>query len=135
MNWFSTNQFFVSLPIDEPLVIAWPTPNRSLHGSFDKFFAKTRVNPDYGKPGFTRDCGQRFHRGCDIAPCYSTQSDVRTRVMFTDCTSGKDFESDEPSFTPYDEIFSVVAGIPVKIEADETKSDFGKHIILKHVWP
>src|SRR5260221_14435953 len=93
---------FRSLPSDEHLQIAWPTPNRHLFDAPDKFFARTRGNADYGKPGFTGDCGKRFHRGCDIAPVSVTATGKTTRVIFTDCAPGQDFPSDEPSFVPHD---------------------------------
>src|ERR1051325_6220483 len=73
---------FVPLPLDESLQIAWPTPNRALFTAPDRFFARTRANPDYGKPGFTRDCGRRFHRGIDIAPVRVTGKGETTRVIF-----------------------------------------------------
>src|SRR5262245_43255478 len=56
---------FVSLPEQEHLELAWPTVNHFLRSAPDKFFARTRVNSDYGKPGWTRDCGRRAHFGCD----------------------------------------------------------------------
>lgn len=128
-------QRFVPLPSDETIRIAWPTPNHFLFKSPERFFARTRVNPDYGKPGWTRDCGRRFHRGCDIAPVHVTATGQTTRVVFTDCSTGKDFESDEPTFIPHDEVFCVFPGKAVEIVDDEMKSDFGKHIVVEHVWP
>jgi hypothetical protein len=79
---------FVPLPAAELLRIAWPTPNHNLIAAPDRFFARTRANPDYGKPGWTRDCGKRFHRGCDIAPVHLTPTGKTTRVTFTDCATG-----------------------------------------------
>ena len=101
---------FISLPADETLVIAWPTPNQSLRAAPEKFFARTRVNPDFGKPGFTRDCGKRFHRGCDIAPVKVSPTGQHTTVLFTDCATGKDYESVEPTFVPHDDVFCGYAG-------------------------
>lgn len=126
---------FVPLPVNEHIQIIWPTPNRHLFDAPEKFFARTRVNPDYGKPGFTRDCGKRFHRGCDIAPVNVTATGKTTRVTFTDCATGKDFDSDEPTFIPHDEVFQVFAGTIVEAVADERVSDFGKHIVIEHHWP
>ena len=128
-------QQFVPLPSGETIRISWPTPNHFLFDAPEKFFARTRVNPDYGKPGWTRDCGRRFHRGCDIAPVHVTPTGRTTRVVFTDCATGEDFESDEPTFIPHDEVFCVFAGKPVEIIEDETQSDFGKHIVVEHLWP
>ena len=76
-------QGFVPLPSDETIRITWPTPNHHLFDAPEKFFAQTRVNLDYGKPGWTRDCGKRFHRGCDIAPVDVTPTGKTTRVVFS----------------------------------------------------
>lgn len=126
---------FVPLPANERILIAWPTPNRHLFDAPDKFFARTRVNADYGKPGFTRDCGKRFHRGCDIAPVAVTATHQTTRVTFTDCATGQDFESDEPTFVPHDEVFCVFDGTVHEMMDDENASDFGKHVVIEHRWP
>ena len=126
---------FVPLPDDEPLRATWPTPNHNLIVAPEKFFARTRVNPDYGKPGWTRDCGRRFHRGADIAPINVTPTGKTTRVIFTDCATNTDFESDEPTFIPHDEIFAVCPGNVIELVTDENASDFGKHVLLEHRWP
>jgi len=130
-----SNQPFVPLPSGETLRIAWPTPNRALFDAPEQFFARTRVNPDYGKPGFTRDCGKRLHRGCDIAPVHATATGRTARVVFTDCATGRDFESDEPAFTPHDDVFCVCDGRLHEIVEEENASDFGRHIVIEHVWP
>ncbi len=126
---------FLTLPDDERLCIAWPTANHFLLDAPEKFFARTRVNPDYGKPGWTRDCGKRFHRGCDIAPVKVTATGRLTRVIFTDCAANKDFESEEPTFVPHDDVFCVLDGIVADVVADENVSDFGKHLLVEHAWP
>jgi hypothetical protein len=128
-------QQFVPLPSDETLRIAWPTLNQSLFDAPEKFFARTRINPDYGKPGWTRDCGKRFHRGCDIAPVVVSATGHTTRVIFTDCATGRDFESEEPTFVPHDEVFCVFDGAVAGLADDESASDFGRHIIVAHRWP
>jgi murein DD-endopeptidase MepM/ murein hydrolase activator NlpD len=128
-------QQFLPLPSNETLRLAWPTPNRSLFTAPEKFFARTRVNPDYGKPGWTRDCGRRFHRGCDIAPVRLTATGTSTRVIFTDCATGKDFESEEPTFVPHDEVFCVFDGILAEAVTDENASDYGRHVVVEHRWP
>jgi hypothetical protein len=126
---------FLALPGDEELRIAWPTLNHFLFDAPDKFFVRTRVNPDYGKPGWTRDCGKRFHRGCDIAPVGVTPTGQTTRVIFTDCPTNTDFESEEPTFVPHDNAFCVFDGTVTEVVADENASDFGKHVVIEHVWP
>jgi murein DD-endopeptidase MepM/ murein hydrolase activator NlpD len=129
-----TNQF-LTLPDDERLRIAWPTANHSLFDAPEKFFARIRVNSDYGKPGWTRDCGKRFHRGCDIAPVKVTATGRTTRVIFTNCATNTDFESDEPTFVPLDDVFCVFDGTVAEVVADENVSDFGKHVVIEHAWP
>jgi hypothetical protein len=126
---------FVPLPAHESIQIAWPTPNHFLFDAPEKFFARTRLNPDYGKPGWTRDCGKRFHRGCDIAPVRVTPTGQTTTVIFTDCASGRDFESVEPTWVPHDEVFCVFDGVVVEAVNDENVSDFGRHVLVEHRWP
>ena len=128
-------QSFVALPSEEPIQIAWPTPNRLLLDTPERFYARTRVNADYGKPGWTRDCRKRFHRGCDIAPVDVTATGRTTRVIFTDCATNADFESEEPTFVPQDEVFCVFDGRVAEVVEDENASDFGRHIVIEHVWP
>lgn len=118
---------FIPLPDNETLRAVWPTPGRE--------FARTRANPNFGKPGWTRECGRRFHRGCDIAPVNVTPTGQTTRVVFTDCATNTDFESDEPTFIPHDEVFCVCDGVVHELVTDEAASDFGKHIVIAHHWP
>src|SRR5476649_2336540 len=129
-----SNQF-LPLPTGQVLSIAWPTPNHFLLDAPEKFFARTRMNADYGKPGFTRDCGKRFHRGCDIAPVEVAATGKTTRVIFTDCATNTDFESEEPTFVPHDDVFCVLDGRVVEDVEDESVTDFGKHVVIEHVWP
>ena len=126
---------FVPLPLGELLRIAWPTPNQQLGTAPEKFFARTRVNPDFGKPGWTRDCGRRFHRGCDIAPVRVSATGQITPVIFTDCATGQDFVSAEPTWIPHDEVTCVFSGRIVEAVTDETASDFGRHVVIEHRWP
>lgn len=126
---------FVPLPDGEPLRIAWPTPNRTLLTDPAAFFARTRANADYGKSGFSRDCGKRFHRGVDIAPVRVTATGRTTKVVFTDCATGKDYESMEPTFLPHDDVFCVFEGRVHECVTDEDASDFGRHVVVEHAWP
>jgi len=126
---------FLGLPGDEPLRVVWPTPNHFLFVAPEKFFVRTRANPDYGKPGWTRDCGKRFHRGCDIAPIDVSATGRTTRVIFTDCSTNTDFESEEPTFIPHDPVVCVFDGTVAEVVADENVSDLGKHVVIEHVWP
>src|SRR5258708_34176688 len=94
-----------------------------------------RVNPCYGKPVCTRDCGKRFHRGCDIAPINVTATGKTTRVIFTDCATNTDFESEEPTFVPGDDVFCVFDGRVTEFVEDGSTADFGRHVIIGHGWP
>lgn len=134
MNNANNNQF-LELPGNEVLSIVWPTLNHFLLDAPEKFFARTRVNADYGKPGWTRDCEKRFHRGCDIAPIKVTATGQTTRVVFTNCDTNADFESEEPTFVPHDDVFCVFDGRVAEIVDDENTSDFGRHIVIEHIWP
>lgn len=125
---------FVALP-DEPLRISWPTGNRNLFAGPEKFFARTRVNPNYGRPGFTRDCGRRFHRGCDIAPVSPVATGAVTMVMFSDCAAGTEFASEEPVFVCDEDVFAVFGGVVVAAETDEGASLLGLHVVVEHRWP
>ena len=126
---------FVPLPVGEPLRITWPTPNQQLWGAPEKFFACTRSNPDFGKPGWTRDCGRRFHRGCDIAPVRVSATGQTTPVILTDCATGQDFVSREPTWIPHDEVSNIFPGRIVEAVIDEAISDFGRHVVIEHHWP
>lgn len=123
---------FQPLPAGERWTLAWPTLNRFLFTETARFFARTRANPDYGKPGWTRDCGKRFHRGCDIAPVDPRPTGRTTRVWFTDCAREVEYPSDEPTFTVDEPVFAVAAGEVVEVNGDEAASEFGLYVVLRH---
>jgi hypothetical protein len=56
------HQQFMPLPSNEGIRVTWPTPKHFLLDAPEKFYARTRVNADYGKPGWTRDCEKRCMR-------------------------------------------------------------------------
>lgn len=126
---------FNPLPGCEGLQLAWPTPNRNLFNLPESFFARTRVNPEYGKPGWTRDCGKRFHFGCDIAPVKPVPTGRTTEVAFTDCATGKEFKSKEATWLCDDAIFSIADGIVVDCVSEQAHSTFGLHVLIKHELP
>ena len=126
---------FVPLPAQPCLRLAWPTPNRFLFDAPERFFARTRANPRFGRPGWTRDCGRRFHRGCDIAPVEVVPTGRSTTVHFTDCATGREYPSLEPTFLPLDPVFSVFDGVVVEAVDDPDASDFGRHVVIRHAWP
>lgn len=126
---------FQPLPPNESLAIVWPTPNQHLFSQPDRFFAQTAANPDYGKPGWSRDCGKRLHRGCDIAPIRKRATGQHTTVEFTDCETGQDYESQQPTFIPQDTVFAIADGIVEEAVSNADLSDYGIHTILRHSWP
>jgi len=126
---------FIPLPVRNNILLTWPTLNDQLHLNPDSFFARTPVNPDYGKPGWTRDCGKRFHRGCDIAPVNKQSDGMLHTVMFSDCHTGTEFAGREPGWIPQDDVFAVCSGVAVELNNDADSSTCGKYIILEHRWP
>ena len=126
---------FLPLPAGESLRLAWPTPSRSLCSDPAQYLAQTRANADYGKPGWTRDCGKRFHRGCDIAPARATATGGTTTVRFSDCLRNTEYDSEEKVVIPHDEIFAVAEGMVAEANHDAGRSDFGLYAVLRHAWP
>jgi len=126
---------FSPLPGDPLLKLSWPTRNRQLFTNPTAYFARTRANPLYGMPGWTRECGKRFHRGCDIAPAKVIPTGKTCTLMFTDCSTGTEYPSEEPTWIPDDDIFSVYDGNIVEIGTDPQSSDLGCFIVIEHQWP
>jgi len=126
---------FLPCPDHAGVAWTWPTRNQALFDQPAAFFARTRVNPDYGKPGWTRDAGKRFHCGCDIAPVRATPTGDTRRVMFTDPATGEEFPSDEPAWIPDDIVMAIADGVVHESVIDETRSTFGQHVVLEHRWP
>ena len=56
-------------------------------------------------------------------------------VIVSDCATGRDFESEEPTFIPQDEVFSVAAGTVHELVTGENESELGRHVLLAHRWP
>jgi murein DD-endopeptidase MepM/ murein hydrolase activator NlpD len=137
MTYLRSNQqtFFAPIPDAPAISFSWPTNNRKLFTSPGEYFARTRVNAQYGRPGWTRDCGKRFHRGCDIAPVSQTSEGKTHTVMFSDCATGQEFPGNEPGWIPNDDIFAVTAGRCVEIQSDPSVSTLGLFAILEHSWP
>lgn len=112
--------------------LAWPTRRRDLFSDPSAYIARTRANPDYGKPGWTRDCGRRFHRGCDIAPFERIAAGGVVKVMFSDCVAGTEYASEETAWIPRDDVFAVLDGTVVEVNADPAGSDLGCFVVLGH---
>ena len=118
-----------------PLTLAWPTRARCLFTDPARYLARTRANPDYGRPGWTRDCGRRFHRGLDIAPQRARPAGHSVTVQFSDCATGREYPSDEPAWIPDDEVFAVLPGLVREVNADADRSDLGRFVVLEQRWP
>lgn len=121
-------------PIDFPVPrLMWPTRARALFSEPERYIARTRANPDYGKPGWTRDCGRRFHRGLDIAPLRAAPDGASVVVRFSDCATGREYPSEEPGFTPEDDVFAVFDGVVAACNADSDQSDLGIFAVVRHI--
>lgn len=131
----STEPVFVALPGAVSPFLAWPSDNRTLFTDPSRFVARTRANPDYGRPGFTRDCGRRFHRGLDIAPARVEPDGRLHRVVFSDCARGTEYPSDEPGWIPRDRLYAMTDGVVAERHDDADTSTLGRHLILRHRWP
>lgn len=127
------NNEFVPLPQSAEISLTWPTDNRALLNDPLSYFARTRVNADYGRPGMTRDCGKRIHYGCDIAPADKTPDGKTHTVMFSNCETGEEYPSDEPGWIPHDQIYAVFKGVVVEISTN-ADTHFGHYIIIEHHW-
>ncbi len=55
--------------------------------------------------------------------------------MFTDCTTGQEYPSTEPTFIPHDDVFCVFDGKVIEAVTDEMASNYGRHVIIEHHWP
>lgn len=126
---------FQPLPDHETLSLAWPTTRRDLFAQPGDYIVRTPANPDYGKPGWTRDGGQRFHRGVDIAPARRQPTGTLIRLPFTDLGTGKEYLAEVPGWLPEDEVYAVADGVVVEAVTQEADSDFGLHVVLRHAWP
>lgn len=126
---------FEPLPVGQALTLAWPTLNQTLFSQPDRFLSVTRANPNYGKPGWTRDCGKRFHRGCDIAALRPQATGLTTQVWFTDCARELEYPSDEPTFTVDEAVFAVAEGRVHEVNGEADRSELGQYVVLAHQWP
>ena len=126
---------FEPLPHGEPLQLAWPTESRRLETDPARYAAGTRANAQYGLPGWTRDCGKRFHRGLDIAPARPVATGATTKVLFSDCAAGTEYESAEPVLQVDEPVFAVASGSVREVNDDPVRSELGCYVVLAHRWP
>lgn len=93
--------------------LSWPTPNPAfVQGrGYNSFLQKTGPNKDFtsGAYGCVRNNGYKFHEGVDLFPLRKDKQ-------------GK----------PLDSIFSAMSGNVVYINYDESKSSYGKYVVLEH---
>ena len=126
---------FEPLPVGQALTLHWPTLNQTLFSQPDQFLSVTRANAHYGKPGWTRDCGKRFHRGCDIAALRPQPTGETTQVWFTDCARELEYPSDEPTFRVDEPVFAVADGQVHEVNEEADRSELGQYVVLSHRWP
>jgi len=128
----TTEHRFLPLPDGLNPMLHWPTDNHFLFSAPDRFFARTRANPEYGRPGWTRDCGKRFHRGCDIAPVHVSPEGKSHTVFFSNCDDGTEYPANEPGWIPHDTIYAVANGKVVERNEQAETSTLGRYLILQH---
>lgn len=111
----------------------FPTPNHALTDeTTEGFSAVTRVNEKYGLPGWTRGQGGRFHKGVDILPVVFEKTEDTVRIEYYDPKTGRDFAKNEAVLVPKDEIFSILDGKVVVANREDTRSGYGRYIMVEH---
>lgn len=126
---------FLTHPSTEGCQWHWPTLRTDLHTAPDQYTARTLWNPLYGLPGWTRDCGRRFHHGCDIAALETHPTGQFIDVVMTDCRNGTDIPMSVPGVIPVDTVASVADGLVSEVTSSSDRSILGRHVIVKHAWP
>jgi hypothetical protein len=114
----------------------FPTPNgRLFEGEEEGYVAKTRTNDRYGFPGWTREQGERFHKGVDILPVQYEKLKQTVRISYYDPHTHESFSRREPVLVPKDEIYSVLDGTVIMANQDEERSGYGRYIMIEHNFP
>jgi murein DD-endopeptidase MepM/ murein hydrolase activator NlpD len=112
-----------------------PTPNDKISDpECAGYAARTPGNETYGKPGWTRNFGGRFHKGVDILPTKWTEAKEKVEIEYVDNRTRKTFTRIEPVKIPKDEIYAILDGTVVVENINERKSGYGKYVILEHKW-
>lgn len=110
-----------------------PTPNaRLLEGETEGFAARTRTNPTYGMPGWTRGQGSRFHKGVDILPVDFERSGQTVCIEYYDPKTSRSFSKDEPVLIPHDEVYSVLDGRVAVANTRMERSGYGRYVMVEH---
>lgn len=110
-----------------------PTPNtRLLDGETEGFAARTRTNPTYGMPGWTRGQGGRFHKGVDILPIEYERSGQTVCIEYYDPKTSRSFSKNEPVLIPRDEIYSILDGRVAVANTRSERSGYGRYVMVEH---
>ena len=112
-----------------------PTANHDLFNRDSLgFVARSADNEAYGMPGWTRDLGQRFHKGVDILPVRWKTTGERMYVNYTDHSTGRAFSRWEKVKIPADAVYAILDGRVVISNPNEKRSGYGKYVMLEHHW-
>lgn len=126
------NPDFVTPPPGQLPPLQWPTERSDLHCAPDAYVARTVWNPLYGMPGWTRDLGRRFHRGCDIAACRVSPTGRTVGVMMTDPRTGEDVPFEGSAWMPSEQVFAIADGVIETVEPNPDAGILGCHMVLRH---
>jgi hypothetical protein len=111
----------------------FPTPNDRLEAdNLEEFAARIRTNDQYGMPGWTRDLGERFHKGVDIRPIHFEKSGQTVKIDYYDPKTKKNFVEYEKIIIPKDEIFSVLDGTVLVANQEDQRSGYGRYVMIQH---
>jgi hypothetical protein len=110
-----------------------PTQNGNIYQVDEQgFTARTRSNPLYGFPGWTREGGARFHKGVDILPVSYEKGEQTVSFSYYDPKTKKSYSVKEPVIIPKDEIYSILDGVVVVANDNPNQSGYGKSVTVQH---
>lgn len=110
-----------------------PTPNtKLLDEETEGYAARTRTNPTYGLPGWTRSQGGRFHKGVDILPVSYERSGQTVSIEYYDPKTSRSFSRNEPVLVPHDEIYAILDGKVAVANTRSERSGYGRYIMIEH---
>jgi hypothetical protein len=110
-----------------------PTQNGNIYQVDEQgFTARTRSNPMYGFPGWTREGGARFHKGVDILPVDYEKADQTVTLSYYDPKTKKTRSVKEPVIIPKDEVYSILDGVVVVANENPNRSGYGKSVTVQH---